>query len=148
MPKGKDASGGKMPPDELALHAHPNLLHGRRNPAWQHEFTVGIGPKRPAAAHGSQGDRHENVRKMLLPALDPLPFHAYADGDQGCFIPFQQNQIGPAGIVPAGRFENLVRLGGMDETFSGEVGAGKKAGLPGLLPVGGLGDAVEHKVEL
>ncbi len=79
---------------------------------------------------------------MLLPAFHPFARYAHVGGGQGGFVPFQQNQIGPPGIVPAGRFENLGRRGGMEKSFGREVGAGKKAGLLGMVPVGGLGDAV------
>ena len=135
-----------MQPDGLALHDRLNLSCGRRNSGGHRKISHGISPKRPAAAHGRQGYRPKNVGKMLLSIFYPLPRYPHPGGSEGGFIPLQQNQIDPPGIVPAGRFENLVRLGGMDEALGSEVGAGKKAGLPGVLPVVGFSNAVKHFV--
>ncbi len=143
MQKGKDASGGKMQPEAPALHARPDLLRGGRKPGGQRKTTVGIHPERPRPAHGRQGHRPENVREMLLPAVHPFAFHAHVGGGQGGLVPFQQKQIGPPGIVPAGRFQNLVCLGGVNEALGREVGASKKAGLLGVLPVGRFGNTVK-----
>ena len=112
---------------------------GKRN--WQLKFARHIGPKRPTTTHRRQRHRPKYVGKILLPARHPFALHAHMGGGQGGLVPFQQNQIGPPGIVPAGRFENLMLLGGMNETLGSEVGAGKKAGLLGVLPVGRLGEA-------
>ena len=98
--------------------------------------------------HHAQRHWPKYVREMLLPGGHPFALYAHADGNKRGLVPFEQNQIGPPGIVPAGRIENLVQFGGMDEAFSGEVGAGEKPGLLGVVPVGGFGKAVEHCVEL
>ena len=96
--------------------------------------------------HRRQRHRPKYVLEILLPVGHPLALHAHASGNQGRFVPLQQNQSGPPGIVPAGRFENLVLLRGMDESFGREVGAGEKASLLSMLPVGGLGDSVERRL--
>ena len=105
-----------------------NLLRGGRKPGGQHKFPGLVGPKRPRPAHGRQGHGPENVCKMLLPAGYPLPLHAHASSDERRLVPFQQKQIGPPGIVPAGRFEHLVGFGGVNKSLGREVGAGEETG--------------------
>ena len=122
------------------------LLFGLAQPGGQREIAGSIGPKRPRPAQGRQRHGPKNVREILLPARHPLALHAHAGGGQGGLVPFQQNQIGPPGIVPMGRFKNLVDFGSVNEALGREVGAGKKAGLLGVVPVGGFGEAVEHCV--
>ena len=124
------------------LHRLPNLFHRPGNSGGQLEIAGLSHPKRPDTTHRRQRHRPEYVRKVLLPIFHPLPRHAHASGRERGLVPFQQNQIGPPGIVPAGRFENLVRLGGVNKALGREVGADKKAGLLGVGPIGGLGEAV------
>ena len=99
------------------------------------------------ATHRAQRYRPKNVGKILLPAGHPFALHAYTGSGQDGLVPFQQHQIGPPGIVPAGRFENLVQLGGMNEALDRKVDTGEEAGLLGVMPVGRLGEAVEHVIE-
>lgn len=78
-----------------------------RKDSWQLKLSGTVHHERPHAPHSRQQHRPENVRERLLPAFDPLPLHAHPGRGrgQGFFVPFQQHQIGPPGIVPAGREE-------------------------------------------